>query len=114
MGWGGRWEGRSGWGAHVHPWLIHVNVQQKPLQYSEVTSLQLKQINKFTKKKKKERERERAPELFRFLTRTLNPSHHLFGLKVLGQTSLCSFSVCISYVHKRLSGYLKIAKLPSS
>ena len=32
-GWGGRWEGGSGWGTHVHPWLIHVNVWQKPLQY---------------------------------------------------------------------------------
>ena len=28
MGWGGRWEGRSKWGTHVHPWLIHVNVWQ--------------------------------------------------------------------------------------
>ena len=26
MGWGGRKEGGSGWGTHVHPWLIHVNV----------------------------------------------------------------------------------------
>ena len=26
-------EGGSGWGTHVHPWLIHVNVWQKPLQY---------------------------------------------------------------------------------
>ena len=26
-------EGSSGWGTHVHPWLIHVNVWQKPLQY---------------------------------------------------------------------------------
>ena len=25
MGWGGRWEGGSGWGIHVNPWLIHVN-----------------------------------------------------------------------------------------
>ena len=28
-------------GTHVHPWLIHVNVWQKPLQYFKVISLQL-------------------------------------------------------------------------
>ena len=28
-GWDGRrWESSSGWGTHVHPWLIHVNVWQ--------------------------------------------------------------------------------------
>ena len=26
----GSWEEGSGWGTHVHPWLIHVNVWQKP------------------------------------------------------------------------------------
>ena len=30
--WRGRWEGGSGWGTHVNPWLIHFNVWQKPLQ----------------------------------------------------------------------------------
>ena len=30
---------------HVNPWLIHVNVWQKPLQYSKVISLQLIKIN---------------------------------------------------------------------
>ena len=34
--------GGSGWGTHVNPWLIHVNVWQKPLQYYKVISLQLK------------------------------------------------------------------------
>ena len=34
---GGRWG--SEWGTHVHPWLIHVNVWQKPLQYFKVISL---------------------------------------------------------------------------
>ena len=29
MGWGRRWEGASGWGTHVYPWLITVNVWQK-------------------------------------------------------------------------------------
>ena len=45
MGWGGRWEGGSGWGIHVNPWLIHVNVWQKPLQYGKIISLQLIKIN---------------------------------------------------------------------
>ena len=35
-------DGGSGWGTHVHPWLIHVNVWQKPLQYCKVISFQLK------------------------------------------------------------------------
>ena len=45
MGWGGRWEGGSGWGTHVNPWLIHVNVSQTPLQYCKVISFQLIKIN---------------------------------------------------------------------
>ena len=43
--WGGRGEGGSGWGTHVNPWLIHVNVWQKPLQYCKVISLQRIKIN---------------------------------------------------------------------
>ena len=46
IGWRGRWEGGSGWGLHVNPWLIHVNIWQKPLQYCKVISLQLIKINK--------------------------------------------------------------------
>ena len=42
MGWGGRWDGGSGWGTCVHPWLIYVLVWPKPLQYCKVISLQLK------------------------------------------------------------------------
>ena len=45
MGWRGRREGGSGWGIHVNPGLIHVNVWQKPLQYCKVISLQLIKIN---------------------------------------------------------------------
>ena len=51
MGWGGRREGDSGWGTQVHPWLIHVNVWQKSLQYCKVISLQLIKINELKKKK---------------------------------------------------------------
>ena len=45
MGWRGRREGGSGWGTHVNPWLILVNVWQKPPQYCKVVSLQLIKIN---------------------------------------------------------------------
>ena len=31
---GGRWEGGSGWGSHVHPWRIHVDIWQN--QYNIV------------------------------------------------------------------------------
>ena len=42
-GWRGRWEGGSGWGTHVNPWLLHSNIWQNSLQ-----------IKKIKKKKKKE------------------------------------------------------------
>ena len=60
------WDGEGGGkgvqdGEHVNPWLIHVNVWQKPLQYGKVISLQLIKINeknmmknKLGKKKKTE------------------------------------------------------------
>ena len=51
IGWRGRWEGGSGWGIHVNPWLIHVDVWQKPLQYCKVISLQLIKISEKKKKK---------------------------------------------------------------
>ena len=51
MEWGGRWEEGSGWGTHVNPWLIRVNVWQKPLQYCKVISLQLIKINEKKKKR---------------------------------------------------------------
>ena len=43
--------GGSGWGTHVNPWLIHVNVWQKPLQYCKLISLQLIKI-KINEKKR--------------------------------------------------------------
>ena len=42
--------GGTGWGTHVHPWLIHVNVWQKPLQYCNLSPIK---INKFKKRIKK-------------------------------------------------------------
>ena len=53
MGWGRRWERGLGWGTHVNPWLIHVNVWQKPLQCCKVISLQLIIINEKKVKKRK-------------------------------------------------------------
>ena len=53
IGWRARWEGGSGWGTHVNPWLIHVNVWQKPLQYCKVIRLQLIKINEKEIEKKK-------------------------------------------------------------
>ena len=40
MIWGGRWEGGSGLGTHVHPWQIYVNVWQN--QYSIVKQNKVK------------------------------------------------------------------------
>ena len=45
IGWRRRWEGGLGWGTHVTPWLIHVNVWQNPLQYCKAINLQLIKIN---------------------------------------------------------------------
>ena len=45
-GWRGRWEGGSGSGTHVNPWMIRVNVCQNPLQNCKVISLQLKKKKK--------------------------------------------------------------------
>ena len=45
VGEGGGSEGKSEWGTQITPWLIHVNVWQKPLQCCKVISLQLIKIN---------------------------------------------------------------------
>ena len=37
--------GGSGWGTQVNPWLIHVNIWQKPLRYCKVISLQMIKSN---------------------------------------------------------------------
>ena len=46
MGRGRRWEGFRMGDTHVHPWLIHVNVWQKPPEYCKVISLQIKFFKK--------------------------------------------------------------------
>ena len=59
-GWRGRWEGGSGWGTHVNPWLFHFNVWQNPLQIKK----------KIKKKRKKKKEKKECPTLccqWRFL-----------------------------------------------
>ena len=65
----GRWEGGSGWGTHVNPWLIHVNVWQKPLQYCKVVSLQLIKIN--GKKKEKGKTKKKKEKKLR-IKKTIN------------------------------------------
>ena len=57
------WDGEGGKrgiqdsGTHVHPWLIHVDVWQKPVQYCKVISLQKNKINRYSQVwKKKEKE----------------------------------------------------------
>ena len=58
IGWRRRWEEGTGWGIHVNPWLIQVNVWQKPLQYCKVISLQLIKINEKRKKRDKKQHTE--------------------------------------------------------
>ena len=57
IGWRGRWDGRSVWGTHVNPRLIHFNVWQKPLQCCKVISLQLIKIKKKEKKRKSKKKK---------------------------------------------------------
>ena len=61
--WRGRWQGGLGWGIHVNPYLIHVNVWQKPLQYCKIISLQLIKINGKKKKEIEENNRMEIPEI---------------------------------------------------
>ena len=66
---GGRWAGGSRWGTHVNPWLIHVNVWQKPLQYCKVISFQLIKINEKKKRNVREIKKKKKKAVFpkRFL-----------------------------------------------
>ena len=83
VGWGGRREWGLGRGTHVHPWLIHVNVWQKPPpQYCKVISLQLKKKNKWE-------------DLFSHLQLLLCwvQSHNIYRLQRTWQPTLCCLSV---------------------
>ena len=64
IGWGRRWEGGLGWGTHVNPWLIHVNVWQKPLQYCRVISLQLIKNEKNKQKTNKQKDLDKNLQIF--------------------------------------------------
>ena len=87
IGWRGRWEGGLGWGIHVTPWLIHVNVWQDPLKCCEVISLQLIKINEKKKNKIKS-------FLFPSWNRWVTPH---FKLLTLTLTALCPLPWEISH-----------------
>ena len=59
--------GGSGWGTLVNPWLIHVNVWQKTLQYCKVISLQLIKIIRERKKKRNARQASKLQSYVRFI-----------------------------------------------
>ena len=66
-----------GWGIHVNPWLIHVYVWQKPLQYCEVISLKLIKINEKKKKKNTEVGCQALPQMIIW---TQGSNSHLLSL----------------------------------
>ena len=43
-GWGGCWEEGSGWGTHVHLWLIHIGVWQKSPQYCNYLPIKINNL----------------------------------------------------------------------
>ena len=100
MGWGGSWEVGSWWGKHVNPWLIHVNVWQKPLQYCKVISLQLIKIfgKKNKDKKNLEKKTQQQPWGHNFLCLIMSLSttllfFHLTNTLLVSLKSIC----CIGY-----------------
>ena len=90
IGWRERWEGGLGWGIHVYPWLIHVNVWQKPLQYCKAISLQLIKINETNKQKKILEWNRVATDLFH--------DHGLRGLQK--ELSPISYDNLLSSIHQ--------------
>ena len=51
MIWDGRWEGGSGLGTHVHPWLIHVNVWQNQYNIVKQSKVKIKIFKKWEDKR---------------------------------------------------------------
>ena len=47
-GWRGRWEGGSGWGTHVNPWLFHFSVWQNSLQIKRKRKKKKNEIHSLT------------------------------------------------------------------
>ena len=45
IGWGRRWEWRTGWGDTCTPWPIHVDVWQKPSQYCNYPPIKINSKN---------------------------------------------------------------------
>ena len=93
-GCGGRWEGGSGWRTHVNPWLIHVNVWQKPLQYCKVIGLRLIQITGRRREKKKKQwfEKEEKERNYRYVTRKKKKTGLIFRI------------ICATYLSVGLPG----------
>ena len=90
MGWGGRWEGGSGWGTHVNPWLIHVNVWQKPLQYCKVISLQLIKIKEKNVENKLVNITKKKESLFQ---------HHSSKASILQCSAICIVQLSHPYMN---------------
>ena len=87
MGWGGRRERGSGWGTHINPWLIHVNVWQKPLQYCKVLGLQLIKISEKKKKELGRRLDEQSEKLAEIMQRQRQEQGSNQHLEFLAQWS---------------------------
>ena len=84
LGWDGREVGGgSGWGTHVNPWLIHVNVWKKQLHYCKVISLQLIKIN----------EKKRGWESGGSDGRPCHVSAALLSFVLKGSMLMCNFCV---------------------
>ena len=107
IGWGGRQEVGLGWGTHVNPWLLHVNVWQKPLQYCKVISLQRIKING----KKLRPQPPKIREFFFFST--LHVYQHVAHLRACRRCSYILFNSesLLSYTYnQRIRNYVHITQ----